>query len=237
MPFMPRIKTERAWLASTTPNSLLLTLKGKRLPRQRRLFAVACCRRWLQDMLDPESRRAVEVAEDYADGLAAREALEASYRAAQAAAMRRLALCLADKESEAGSLWTVWGLEHAAQLACASSGMEDAGGEILTRISQLSDKNRLDQEKRTQCALIRDIFGNPFRPQPSIDASWLSWNDGTVSKLAQAIYDDRAFDHLPILADALEEAGCINTDLLEHCRQPGEHVRGCWVVDLVLGKR
>src|SRR5262249_44407762 len=83
MPFMPRIKTERAWLDSTTPNSLLLTLKGKRLPRQRRLFAVACCRRWLQDMLDPESQDAVEVAERSADGLADQEELEATYRAAQ----------------------------------------------------------------------------------------------------------------------------------------------------------
>jgi hypothetical protein len=237
MPFMPRIKTERAWLDSTTPNSLLLTLKGKRLPRQRRLFAAACCRRWLQEMLDPESRRAVEVAEDYADGLAAREALEAAYRAAQAVASGRLALCLAAKESEAGPLWKVWGLEHAAQVACASSGMEEAGGEILTRISQLGDQELLDQEKRAQTSLVRDIFGNPFRPQPSIDSSWLSWNDGTVGKLAQAIYDDRAFDHLPILADALEEAGCTDEDILNHCRQPGEHVRGCWVIDLVLGKR
>ena len=87
-----------------------------------------------------------------------------------------------------------------------------------------------------QSTLIRDIFGNPFRPRPAVDAAWLSWNDGTLAKLAQGIYDDRAFDRLPILADALEEAGCANADILNHCRQPGEHVRGCWVVDLVLGK-
>jgi hypothetical protein len=86
-----------------------------------------------------------------------------------------------------------------------------------------------------QAKLVRDIFSNPFRP-PSLDPSWLSWNDGTIPKLAQAIYDDRAFDRLPILADALEEAGCTNADILNHCRQPGEHVRGCWVVDLLLGK-
>ena len=76
------------------------------------------------------------------------------------------------------------------------------------------------------------------QPLPSCDRhpSWLSWNDGTIPKLAQAIYDDRAFDRLPILADALEEAGCDNADILNHCRQPGEHVRGCWVVDLLLNK-
>jgi hypothetical protein len=84
--------------------------------------------------------------------------------------------------------------------------------------------------------LIRDIFQNLFRPV-AVDPSWLAWNDGTVVKLAQAIYDDRAFDRLPILADALEEAGCDNADILAHCRQTGEHVRGCWVVDLILGKR
>jgi len=59
---------------------------------------------------------------------------------------------------------------------------------------------------------------------------------GTVIKLAQAIYDDRAFDRLPILADALEEAGCTNIDILEHCRVPGPHVCGCWVVDLLLSE-
>lgn len=63
-----------------------------------------------------------------------------------------------------------------------------------------------------------------------------SWLTSTVTQLAQAISDDRAFGRLPILADALEEAGCTNADVLTHCRQPGEHVRGCWVVDLLLGK-
>ena len=62
------------------------------------------------------------------------------------------------------------------------------------------------------------------------------WRTSNVTALAQAIYDDRAFDRLPILADALEDAGCTDADILNHCRQPGEHVRGCWVVDLVLGK-
>jgi hypothetical protein len=234
---MAKIKTERAWLASTTPHSLLLTLKGKRLPRQRRLFAVACCRRWLHEMLDAESRQAVEVAERYADGLASGEELAAAYRAAQEAAARRLNPCLTAPEWKAGPLWNAWRLAHAAQLACASSKMEDAANEIRLRIAHLLGKNRdkqLDQEMLIQCALIRDIFGNPFRPQLTVDRSWLSWNDRTVPNLAQAIYIDRSFDRLPILADALEEAGCDNADILNHCRQHGEHVRGCWVVDLLV---
>jgi hypothetical protein len=80
--------------------------------------------------------------------------------------------------------------------------------------------------------LLRDIFGNPFRPV-SFDPAWRM---GNVLSLAQAIYDERAFERLPILADALEDAGCTNADVLGHCRGGGEHVRGCWVVDLVLGK-
>jgi hypothetical protein len=93
----------------------------------------------------------------------------------------------------------------------------------------------LTTEQRAQSDLLRDIFGNPFRPV-SLNPDWLTWNDGTVSKLAQAIYDERRYQDLPALADALEEAGCTNADILDHCRRPGEHVRGCWVVDLLLGK-
>src|SRR5262249_31616753 len=83
--------------------------------------------------------------------------------------------------------------------------------------------------------LLREIVGNPFHPV-TLNPAWLTWNDGTVPKVAQAIYDDRAFDRMPILADALEDAGCTDQAILDHCRGPGEHVRGCWVVDLLLGK-
>ena len=68
------------------------------------------------------------------------------------------------------------------------------------------------------------------------DPSWLSWNDGAVYRIAQDIYDTRTFDHLPILADALEDAGCTNVDILSHCRGPGPHVRRCWAINLILGK-
>jgi len=81
-------------------------------------------------------------------------------------------------------------------------------------------------------APIGNNYFNPFRPLAA-DPVWLT---PTAQSLAAAIYADRAFDRLPILADALEEAGCTNVDVLLHCRQPEEHVRGCWVVDLVLGK-
>jgi hypothetical protein len=80
--------------------------------------------------------------------------------------------------------------------------------------------------------VIRDIFGNPFSPV-SFDPSWQT---STTVGLARTIYESRDFATMPVLADALEEAGCDSPDVLAHCRGPGPHVRGCWVVDLVLGK-
>jgi len=89
-----------------------------------------------------------------------------------------------------------------------------------------------ESESEAQLHLLRDIFGNPFRPA-AIDPSWLT---STVVALARGIYEERAFDRMPILADALQDAGCDNEDVLGHCRGPEPHVRGCWVVDLLLGK-
>jgi len=108
--------------------------------------------------------------------------------------------------------------------------IRDSGDANAERSKDFHDA--LDAEAVGQSNLIRDIFGNPFR-SIFVDSTWLT---PTVVAIATAIYEDRAFDRLPILADALEEAGCTNADVLLHCRQPGEHVRGCWVVDLVQGK-
>jgi hypothetical protein len=100
-------------------------------------------------------------------------------------------------------------------------------------------------EEAEQCRLLRDIFGNPFHPLPPRKGKrawedqkhhWLAWQDGTILNMAQAIYDDRAFDLLSVLADALEEAGCTNPDVLAHCRGSETHVRGCWLLDLLLKK-
>jgi hypothetical protein len=89
-----------------------------------------------------------------------------------------------------------------------------------------------ERERLLQCDLLRCIFGNPFRPV-SFDPAWIT---ETAVALAAGIYADRALDRLPILADALEDAGCDHPDVLSHCRGPGAHARGCWVVDGVLGR-
>jgi hypothetical protein len=90
----------------------------------------------------------------------------------------------------------------------------------------------LATQDKDEIALMREIFGNPFRPV-ALDPAWLTAN---VTGLARGIYDDRRFEDMAILADALEDAGCTNRDILNHCRESGPHVRGCWAVDLVLGK-
>ena len=95
------------------------------------------------------------------------------------------------------------------------------------------DGSAYRRERSYQCELLRDIFGNPFR-LVIVDSSWLT---STVIAIAQTIYDEGRFEAMPILADALENVGCANDDILEHCRSGGEHVRGCWAVDLVLGKK
>jgi hypothetical protein len=90
--------------------------------------------------------------------------------------------------------------------------------------------------EQRQCAdLLRDIFHNPFRPLPVVDSAWLDGKEGTVAKLARAIYDEHRFADLPVLADALEEAGCTDALLIAHCRG-GEHARGCWLVDRLLAQ-
>jgi hypothetical protein len=100
----------------------------------------------------------------------------------------------------------------------------------------------MDNEKAAQAALLRDLFGNPFR-LAVVDPAWLIWNGRAIPRLAQAAYDER---HLPwggldnarlgVLADALEDAGCADPALLGHLRSGGEHVRGCFAVDALLGK-
>jgi hypothetical protein len=108
---------------------------------------------------------------------------------------------------------------------------QDAMQERLRRAEERTAR----QERRAQCALLRDLFGHLFHPA-AVEPAWLEWNGGCIAAMARTIYDDRKYQDLPILADALEEAGCTMPDLLDHCRQPGEHVRGCWVIDAILGK-
>jgi hypothetical protein len=215
--------TEAEWLACTDLNRLLHHLGRKARTRKLRLFAVACCRRVWEHVPHETCRQAVEVAERFADRQAGNQERQQATQAVRA-------LCrLGGGASYSVAYHVVRGTRHTyvnARVAAAYAIFTIPG------VRQLSDGHA---EGAAQCRLLRDIYGNPFRPV-AVAPVWLAWNGGTVPKLAQAIYDERAFDRLPILADALEEAGCADSDILSHCRQPAEHVRGCWAVDLLLGK-
>jgi hypothetical protein len=224
--------TEAEWLSCSNPYDMLDRLRGKSSDRKVRLFACACCRRVWHLLPNEPSRNAVVVAEEYADGLRSRKDLKAARDAVNATIPE------ADSDdlspAPAGpSDWarmaangTVWTCNYA---------KDDCAADTVARDARYAVNPGERAEARSQCHLLRDILGNPFRPAP-LNPAWLTWREGTIPKLAEAIYADRAFDRLPILADALQDAGCDNADILNHCRGSGPHVRGCWVVDLLLGK-
>jgi hypothetical protein len=116
--------------------------------------------------------------------------------------------------------------------ALLSANRGDAAGAMQSSSWARAATLNPDAEMVAQAALVREVFGNPYRAAPA-DPEWLS---STVTTLARVIYDNRSFELMPILGDALEDAGCTNIDILTHCRDPHEHVRGCWVLDLLLGR-
>jgi hypothetical protein len=225
--------TETEWLADKPPEEWLLDcsvsslLRSKASERKSRLFAVACCRRvegWLTD--DDEScRHAIEIAEKHADGQASKEELALAYR--QAAERTD-----ADEGSTPADMARA--AAYYAADPCALRAAEFALEYSLEQyINPKNFETHYRDEEQWRWRLLHDILGNPF--QPSLFSPGLCTS--TVEALAPSIYQERAFGHLPILADALEDAGCTDAEILNHCRQLGEHVRGCWVVDLLLDKR
>jgi hypothetical protein len=231
--------TEAEWLAALDPKLMLTFVRQKVSERKLRLFTVACCRRIWGLLTDKRSREAVAVAERFADTLASEEerasarraALDASNEARQAFVDHPDrgwdALCLGELSTDAAD-YTVYtpGLHKAAE--CARRAVQYAWNLSPTGVEP-------ETEQAAQCHLLRDVFGNPFRPVLP-DPDWLCWNNGTVARLAQGIYEERAFERMPILADALEDAGCADTAMLDHLRGPGPHVRGCHVLDLLIGR-
>jgi len=217
--------TEAEWLECTEPQMMLEFLKGKASDRKLRLFTVACCRSIWPSLTHQRSRLAVEVAEQYADGNSTEPELHKAHSCALNAAAthsygkirRKLVLSDGRQTIEAGRLY------FAGQVAHVHKPF------LIGRLRWVC----LDEQLKTVSpSFLREIICNPFRPL----SFNLSWQTSTVQQLAEAIYQEKAFDRLPILADALEDSGCDNAELLNHFRQPGEHVRGCWALDLVLGK-
>jgi hypothetical protein len=194
--------------------------------RKLRLLACAFCRRAWKRIDDPRGRTAVEVAEQFADGLAGKEELAGAGAAAWEA--EREARGDDPRRPAAPEALERYKSIRAAWWATAAQPYESAHGAMACVANSLG-------RPEAACDIIREVFGNPFRP-PALGPAVLAWNGGTVRRVAQALYDERAFDRLPVLADALEDAGCAEADLLSHCRGPGPHMRGCWAVDLCLGR-
>jgi hypothetical protein len=241
--------TESEWLACTDPQPMLDFLRGKVSDRKLRLFAAACCRMIWHLLVDERSQKAIELLERYADGLATDSELSAAAQDAHRAAED------GDSADNPYAGWTAANAVGAGQVddddedpdeGCAADALRDAKDTAFSAAWAIGHHFHPDDSgdawhaktkahEAAECDLLRHVVGNPFR-RAAVDPAWLAWNGGTVRTMAQGIYDERAFDRLPVLADALEEAGCTDTDILAHCRQPGPHVRGCWVVDLLLGK-
>jgi hypothetical protein len=248
--------TEAEWQASTDPTPMLRLTQGKVSDRKLRLYLVACCERIEELLIDARSRSALAYARCAADGQSDIREMEQKYNdaraawgaASHAAGSRRFGV--EEFERLCQKTHTGLGPENdvtlSDPLALAAAVVEvtsnprllwDSAGWVAYSAARAISLSVEDDklylcELGAHCELARDIFGNPFRPA-TLDPSWRT---STVLALAQGIYEERAFDRMPILADALEDGGCSDPQILNHCRGPGPHVRGCFVIDLILGK-
>jgi hypothetical protein len=242
---------EAGWLACTDPEVLLAHLRkaswtGRLIPwlgsksgawRQRkyRLGVCACCRRFWESLAEA-GHRAVEAAEGFVDGLVHPEELEAARDMAEAAAFG-----LTGQESRWKRFWAQLGTSSWEIDPWMLAAAEAAEGTIKeeTVLSALQMTWTSQWQEGDCCRLLRELFGNPFRTVPFDPA----WRTGDVLTLAAGCYAERILpsgnldsDRLSVLADALEDAGCTNRTILDHCRDANAHFHGCWVLDQVLGK-
>ena len=225
--------TEAEWNDAQRPFKLIRYLERGPAPSERklRLFCVACCKRVAEYISNPAYADALECVEAVAEIEPDIHSIERVRRVVDAArSVGHRALEAEDSDGSqlhefAAALshvygWTVYTTDCAEACMSALCGHDDfdtGRGELMF-----------------QTDLLRDIFGNPFRPVAFAD----EWRSSTAVALAKQMYDSRDFSAMPILADALQDAGCEDEQVLNHCRDAKQtHVRGCWVVDLVLGKK
>jgi hypothetical protein len=235
--------TEQQWLTASDPKEMLSFTRTNATGRKLRLFAAASCRVFWECLNLDAIRTTIQTIELYADDQAGDLELARTRSAAHNAAWR--ARWYSQNED---------GYSDPAERAYYKERVGKASEELLRRLYLVAFMAGTTQRLRTDDmplhgtdpvlvqttpVLLREIFGNPFRPV-TVSPSWLT---PAVARLAEAIYEERhmpsgTFDNhrMGVLADALEEAGCDNRDILDHCRAGGEHVRGCWAVDLVLGR-
>lgn len=256
--------TEQDWMTSANPEEMLRGITED--VRKLRLFSVACCRHIWDRLLDERSRLAIEVMERHIDGYASDTQLQEA-RAAAAAAFQgqrqRVFASLLGPDLASRAIADARGLYGLVDLQVARDANDAADADpgtlaasavwtasapegesreagyspIDTAIGTANQAavtgGSLNKEESIQADILRDIFGNPFRPV-SFDREKVS---ATVLDLAQGIYNRRDFSLMPSLGDALEASGCMLQNIVSHCREHGVHVRGCWVLDLLLCKK
>jgi hypothetical protein len=250
--------TKTQWLAATDPAPMLKFLDGRVSDRKLRLFAVAGCRRFGNLIAFEEERQAIRAAEQFADGKLTAKKMKAAVKAMHLEGVDNAKYACwyaCQEDAHEAAVHVAFELCN-----CAASAVEIALEESGPEGSAMfGTPEKAEAEERAFVAgLLREIIGLPFRRKSRIRPQWLAWNDSAVARLAEAIYLDGAFDNPPVMletrpdeaaraqaaicarlaivADALEDAGCTDAELLCHLRAPGPHVRGCWAVDLVLGK-
>ena len=236
--------TESGWLRDDNAWEMLEFIRSSCGERKARLFSVWCCRHVWHLLTDSPSRLAVDVAERYADRLATQIDLKQTKRQAELVVetIERERESEFDLYLEGYSNWG--GPERRRRLDAARAAANVARkGDALTVAQQiwslvqsaLENDSDVKSFRQNASDALRDIVGNPFR-EPCIESHSLRWHNCTVSKLALTIYEEQRFDLLPILSDALQEAGCTDRELLEHCFSKKPHVHGCWLIDLLLRK-
>ena len=249
--------TEAEWVASDTPYDMIKFIRLRASRRKLRLLACACCRRIWNLLPDERSRRAVEMSERYADGLASKQEMSAAQGMATEA-LRNIEERCRPIESPFGSFkglseedktaleatWYLASKQKAAAKAAKGVGRAtDRTSTITEEMSQAAGwafiaemigtaRPIWDKSRHNYIVIIKCIFGNPFDSK-TINPSWLT---PQVVSLAQAIYFDRLFELMSELGDVLEKTGCDDPEILSHCRSQNPHTRGCWVVDSLLGK-
>jgi hypothetical protein len=212
---------ESEWTSSGDPSAMLRFLIPRASERKMRLFVMACAR----DLL------AYRPAAAEGDGWGSIARFHAAIDRVEAYVEGKGALT---------DSWIWIELSDVGASASAVVGVDpDTGMRLRDPLEAITDF------RVNPAHWLRDIFGLlPFHAVTPLDPEVLAWNEHTISNLAQAIYEERRLpdgtldqQRLAILADALEEAGCADSPILSHCRGPGPHVRGCWALDLVIGKK
>jgi hypothetical protein len=222
--------TEAEWLACKDPGQMVAYLEAGASERALLLLCCACCRRLWHLLETPALRQAVDAAERFADG-------EIDNEAFRVAALATHPLMNYREEIFSGHA-----RDEVVRAAYAlNAAMLAVPGHAYVKFSALAAGLSRDRERAVHVDLIRDVFGNPFHPAV-VQPEWRRRDDGLLVRLATSVYEERSLpagtldlDRLAVLADALEDSGCADPEILGHLRVPGPHVRGCFVVDLILG--